>query len=99
MEDEMAKAINELFNELEEIAQEDLFTSLRDWLICTPKEARVILENDRRKNEKIDMLEGAIEGWRRVNDEQRETIEILGSWITAEVNEVKKCADRLMSPF
>jgi hypothetical protein len=90
----MAKAINELFNELEEIAQEE-----RDWLICTPKEARVILENDRRKNEKIDMLEGAIEGWRRADDEQRETIEILGSWITAEVNEVKKRADRLMPPF
>jgi len=99
MEDEIGIEIFNLFNELKEIAQENLFTSTRDWLICTPEQASIILENDRRKNETIETLREANEAWRRMHNEQRETIEILRSWITAEVKQVKQRAARLLPPF
>jgi len=74
MEDEMGVEISGLFEELEEIAIENFYTSDREWLVCTPALAEIILENNRRKDAEIEMLRGAIEGWRRVNGEQRETI-------------------------
>ena len=99
MEDKLAKEIAELFSEIEKIASENIMTSTRDWLICTPHEAGIIMENNRRKEEKIKMLEGAIEGWRRADNEQLEIIATLESWIKAEISDVKRRASKLMSPF
>ena len=72
MEDEIQKQINELFDRLHELANSD--SPFDDWLSCDHQVAGLIIENDRRRIEEIEMLRGAIEGWRRTNEEQREKI-------------------------
>lgn len=71
MEDKAGIEIKELLDNLEAIAQLGPFD---DYQLLTPHIAGLILENERRHLEQIDMLNGAIEGWRRTNAELEDTI-------------------------
>lgn len=81
--DDTQKSIHELFDRLHDIAGSDIYIAPQDTSegrtkYITPAIASLLIENDRRLYEKIDILE---------------------SWIKAEVKQVKQRADRLMPPL
>ena len=86
MEDKIAKEIRELVDYLHEVANREPGVA-GEWRLISVELASLILENDRRRIEEIEMVRGANDGWQRSNEEQREKIETLtkrnreGKWI------------------